>query len=105
MPKLVPNPGGDDVPIDLADRIANVYRAGLQRCYRSYMAGAGDAQGRVTLKLALTATGRIAAASADGFADELDRCIEGQMAQWHFSVAADYDGGDAIVSLQLLPGM
>ena len=105
IPKVLPNPGGDDMPIDIGGRINDVYRTGLVRCYRSYMAGAGEAQGRVTLKLSLTATGRVASASAKGFADELDSCIEGQMAQWHFKVPADYDGGDAIVSLQLLPGM
>ncbi len=105
IPKLLPNPYGDDVPIDFAARITTVYRAGLVRCYRSYMASAGEAQGRVTLKLSLTKSGRIAAASADGFADELDQCIEGQMTQWHFKVPVDYDGGDAVVSLQLLPGM
>jgi outer membrane biosynthesis protein TonB len=105
IPKVLPTPGGDDIPIDIASRITNVYRTGLVRCYRSYMAGAGEAQGRVTLKLSLTASGRVASAAADGFADELDSCIEGQMAQWHFKVPADYDGGDAVVSLQLLPGM
>lgn len=105
IPKVLTNPGGDEMPLDIAGRIANVYRTGLVRCYRSYMAGAGEAQGRVTLKLSLTASGRVASASADGFADELDRCIEGQMAQWNFKAPADYDGGDAVVSLQLLPGM
>ena len=105
IPKVMPSPTGDDVPVDFAGRITSVYRMGLVRCYRSYMAHAGEAQGRITLKLSLTPSGRIASASADGFADELDECIEGQMAQWHFKVPADYDGGDTFVSLQLLPGM
>lgn len=105
IPKVLSAPGGDAMPLAFAGRIANMYRTGLVRCYRGYMAGAGEAQGRVTLTLSLTASGRVASALADDFANELDRCIEGQMAQWDFKASADYDGGDAVVSLQLLPGM
>lgn len=98
-------PGGDDLPEDLASRIANVYQAGLIRCYKSYMAGAGEAQGRVALKFSISETGRVTKADANGFADSLDQCIEGQMSNWHFKVPAEYSGADAVVSLQLLPGM
>jgi outer membrane biosynthesis protein TonB len=101
--KLTEEPPG--VGEDLGGRIASVYKDGLVRCYRSFMATAGEAQGRVTLSFTMSASGRVVASHAKGFAESLDRCIEGRMSQWHFKMAPDFDGGDATVSLQLLPGM
>ena len=66
-----------------------------------------DKDGKVRLNFTVNASGRTTSPKATGFADTLDQCIEGQMANWRFDIPKDSDGEptDASfeISLQLVP--
>lgn len=74
------------------DKINGLYLSGLQRCYQKGLARDASLLGRVNLALTVDETGRVSDRTASGSADEVDSCIEGLMANWHFGVPHDRQG-------------
>lgn len=94
-------------PDEVLRKIQQAYMAGLKRCYKQYLNKDASARGKVTLSLTINETGKTTKGSANGFADEVDSCISGQMSGWRFPVPKDKDGeaieANFAITLQLVP--
>ena len=88
-------------------KIQQIYMAGLKRCYKNYLNKDASARGKVTLGFTVTESGGVVNGKANGFAGEVDECINGQMAGWRFPGPKDKDGEKAqatfSITLQLVP--
>ena len=88
-------------------KIMSAYMAGLNHCYREYLKKDASARGKIKLNLTINETGRTVKGAADGVSDEVDQCIDGQMASWRFPVPKDKDGeateASFQITLQLVP--
>ena len=85
----------------------SVYMSQIKRCYTTYLKKDASARGKVTLKLTVNATGRAVKTSANGFAGEVDECIDSLMSSWRFPVPKDKDNEATeaafAITLQLVP--
>jgi hypothetical protein len=104
LPPRGPKGTPDEFPEQVIEKIEKVYKAGILRCYRSYMASAGGANGKVALSFTLSESGGVVAKRARGFATELDSCIEQQMANWRFKIEPESAGNEFRLTLQLADG-
>lgn len=88
-------------------KIMSAYMAGLKRCHKELLKTDPTARGKVKLAFTVNESGRVFSPHANGFADSLDSCIEGQMGNWRFDIPKDADGEptDASfeIALQLVP--
>ena len=88
-------------------KIMSAYMSGIKRCQKQILLRDPSARGKVKLNFTVNATGRTVSTRANGFDNELDRCISGLMANWRFDVPKDSDGEatDASfeIGLQLVP--
>jgi hypothetical protein len=94
-------------PDAILKKIQSVYMVGIKRCYTTYLKQDASAKGKVRISLTVNATGRTTAHSANGFAAEVDTCINGLMGSWRFPIPKDKDGSPTEasfqISLQLVP--
>jgi hypothetical protein len=94
-------------PDIVLSKIQSAYMAGLKRCYKEYLKKDASARGKITLSLTINETGRTVKGSASGVANEVDTCIDGQMASWRFPIPKDKDGeateASFAITLQLVP--
>ena len=102
--------GFDDstlTPDAVLRKIQTAYMSGLKRCHKELLKTDPTARGKVRLNFTVNESGRTVSPKASGFADSLDACVEGQMANWRFEIPKDTDGEatDASfeIALQLVP--
>ncbi|MBK9034561.1 MAG: AgmX/PglI C-terminal domain-containing protein [Myxococcales bacterium] len=88
-------------------KILSAYMAGLKRCHKELLKTDPTARGKIKLSFTVNESGRTVSPKANGFADSLDSCIQGQMGNWRFDIPKDGDGEptDASfeIALQLVP--
>jgi hypothetical protein len=94
-------------PDAVLKKIQSVYMAGIKRCYTTYLKKDASARGKITLALTVNPTGRTTTHNVNGFAPEVDSCIDGLMSSWRFPIPKDKDGApmeaNFQISLQLVP--
>ena len=88
-------------------KIMSAYMTGIKRCQKELLKTDPTARGKVKLAFTVNESGRTVSPNATGFESSLDKCIEGQMANWRFDVPKDKDGDPTEasfeISLQLVP--
>ncbi|MEJ7596878.1 MAG: AgmX/PglI C-terminal domain-containing protein [Kofleriaceae bacterium] len=73
-------------------KIKSNYMAGLQRCYKTGLAGDAGLGGTVDIAFMVGENGAVQDPSASGLTRSVDGCIRGQMASWRFPIPNDKDG-------------
>ena len=109
----VPLPGPPDQPWaslrieDVLAKINGPYMVGLQHCYKIGLMRDNALSGKVLVSFTVEEHGRVTDPEAAGVTPEVDECIKGQMARWHFGIPKDKDGDPTeasfAITLQLVP--
>ena len=88
-------------------KIQSAYFGGIKACYTAYLAKDPVARGKVTLRFTVDRRGRTVGGAADGFAAEIDACIEQALGSWVFPIPRNKGGSSAdasfSIALQLTP--
>jgi hypothetical protein len=87
--------------------IQSKYLAGLKRCYKDTLVRDPTARGKVSVKLTVNETGRVAHVEVNGFDTTLSSCVEQRAGSWRFASPKDKDGeaqtADFMITFQLVP--
>lgn len=65
-------------------RIESTYRAGVQRCYQSWLKRDPSASGTVVVTFTVGERGKLTSASAKGVHRNVEQCVQSAMMKWSF---------------------